>query len=172
LEHFGAEHGYCFILADGIEGDIWFGRESRFQQIYGGPYTVLVDKNGCLADVEFPRRQADETMQIDALQKQLDWFWHELSHFIKAMGREQLWFAYGQLEMMRQICVILARLQYNFTDVYAVKEPYFKVEQALPTEILSPLEETFCPMKYRVGLEKQMMSKLNRLFDTHSRFNN
>ena len=140
-------------------------------------------------------------MQIDALQKQLDWFWHELSHFIKAMGREQLWFAYGQLEMMRQICVILARLQYNFTDVYAVKEPYFKVEQALPTEILSPLEETFCPMKYRamvqaalticlyyrdvapalanvhkltyqVGLEKQMMSKLNRLFDTHSRFNN
>lgn len=149
LEDFGAEHGCCFILADGVEGDIWFGRESRFQQIHGGPYTVLVDKNGCLTDIEFPRRQADKSVQIDGLRNQLSWFWHELSHFVKAMGRGQLWFGYGQLEMMRQICVSLARLKYDFTDIYATKEPYFKIEQALPTEMLAPLEDTFCPMEYK-----------------------
>ncbi len=194
LEDFGAEHGFCFILANGVEGDIWFGCESRFQQIYGGPYTVLVDKNECLTNINFPRRQADKSVQIDALQNQLDWFWHELSHFVKAMGRGQLWFGYGQLEMMRQICVSLARLKYDFTDVYATKEPYFKVEQTLAMEMLLPLEETFCPMErksmlqaalticqyyqavapalakeheltYQVRLHKHMIGQLNELFD-------
>lgn len=42
----------------------------------------------------------------------------ELSHFIKAMARKQLWFAHGQLEVLREKCVNLARLRYNFSDAY------------------------------------------------------
>jgi hypothetical protein len=146
-------HGYCVIFSNTTEGDIWFGRESKFNDIYSGPYKVLLDKKGILAGEVFPTHVADQSKQIELLGQQIDWFWHELSHFIKAMGRRQLWFAYGQIETMRQICVNLARLRYNFSDAYAGGEPYFKVEQALPIEELSPLQKTFCPMEYDAMLQ-------------------
>ena len=70
------------------------------------------------------------------------------------MGRRQLWFAYGQIEAMRQICVVLARLRYNFSDAYVGGgEPYFKIEQALPVEELSPLQATFCAVEYDAMLQ-------------------
>ena len=68
------------------------------------------------------------------------------------MGRRQLWFAYGQLEVLRQICVNLARLRYNFSDAYVGEEPYFKVDQILTIEQLSPLKTTFYLMEYEAML--------------------
>jgi hypothetical protein len=153
LEDFGLAHGYCAIFANGTECDLWFGGESSFHHIYGGPYVVLLDRKNLLTGEALPVRQADHSVHVEILRQQIDWFWHELSHFIKAMGRGQLWFAYGQLEMMRQICMSLARLRHNFHDIYAHKEPYFKVEYALPVEQLSPLETTFCPMEYEAMLQ-------------------
>ena len=48
---------------------------------------------------------------------------------------------------MRKICVMLARLKHNFTDAYLEEEePYFKIEQSLPVEVLSPLQTTFCAL--------------------------
>lgn len=192
LDDFGLPHGYCIIFSNTTECDIWFGRERNFQDIYYGPYKVLLDKKGVLAGKNFSSRAANQAKQIELLRQQVDWFWHELSHFIKAMGRRQLWFAYGQLEAMRQICVILARLRYNFTDAYVGGEPYFKIEQALPIEKLSSLQTTFCTMEYdamvqaafalcrfyqdiapsladahhltyQVNLERLMMNKLKKL---------
>lgn len=148
LEDFGVTHGYLIIFDNGAEAEFWFGRESHFNHIHKGPYEVLLDKKGLLAGAVFPPHVADPAEQTDLLRQQLDWFWHELSHFLKAMGRKQLWFAYGQLEVMRQICVNLARLQYNFADAYSGAEPYFKVEQVLPVERLSPLQTTYCAMDY------------------------
>lgn len=153
LEDFGVAHGYLFIFSNGIEGEVWFGRESKFTDIHDGPYMVLLDKKEILVGKVFPVHVADQTQQNKTLRQQLDWFWHELSHFIKAMGRGQLWFAYGQLEAMRQICVNLARLSYNFSDSYVGEEPYFKVEQSLPVERLSPLRSTFCVMEYEAMLQ-------------------
>jgi len=148
LEDFGATHGYFALFANGTEAEIWFGSESKFKDIYEGPYRVLLDKKDILAREVFPLHVADPAKQSEILREQISWFWHELSHFIKAMGRGQLWFAYGQLEVMRQICVNLARLRYNFLDPYVGEEPYFKVEQALPIEQLSPLQTTYCAMEY------------------------
>jgi hypothetical protein len=74
-------------------------------------------------------------------------FWHDLSHFIKAMGRGQLWFAYGELEVLRHMCVNLARLRHNFADDGVGQEPYFKIEEAMPIEQLAPLQATYCPME-------------------------
>jgi predicted nucleotidyltransferase len=153
LEDFGATHGYFVIFSSGVECEIWFGRESKFRDIHGGPYSVLLDKKYILAGEVFPIHVAEQAEQIEILRQQLDWFWHELSHFIKAMGRKQLWFAYGQLEVMRQICVNLARLRYNFSDAYLAKEPYFKVEQAIPIEQLSSLQTTYCAMGYEPILQ-------------------
>jgi predicted nucleotidyltransferase len=153
LEDFGATHGYLVIFSNGTEAEIWFGHESKFKDIYEGPYKVLLDKKDILAGEVFPIHVADQAKQIEILRQQIDWFWHELSHFIKAMGRRQLWFAYGQLEVMRQICVNLARLRYNFSDAYVGEEPYFKVEQALPMEQLSLLQPTYCSMEYEPMLQ-------------------
>jgi predicted nucleotidyltransferase len=154
LEDFGVPHGYCFILSNRTEGEFWFGSESHFKGIYSGPYKVLLDKKNILVGETFPAPIVDGTRQLALLQRKIDWFWHELSHFIKAMGRRQLWFAYGQIEAMRRICTILARLKHNFSDPYLEEdEPYFKIEQALPIEGLSPLQTTFCPMEYGAMLQ-------------------
>ena len=152
LEDFGLPHGYIIIFSNGTEADIWFGRESKFKDIHEGSYRILLDKKGILAGVVFPMHAADPAKQTEILRQQIDWFWHDLSHFIKAMGRRQLWFAYGELEFLRQLCVKLARLKYNFSDAY-VEEPYFKLERDLPIEQLSPLEETYCPMEYEAMLQ-------------------
>jgi predicted nucleotidyltransferase len=153
LDDFGAGHGYCVIFSNGTEADVWFGRESKFKDIYAGPFRVLLDKTGILAGVNFPQHLADYEDQRKNLQRQIDWFWHDLSHFIKAIGRRQLWFAYGELEILRQICVNLARMKVNFTDAYDAVEPYFKIENILPVEQLSPLQETFCTMQYDAMLQ-------------------
>jgi hypothetical protein len=146
LEDWGTAHCYFFILADGAEGELWMGQESHFHHIHGGPYTVLLDKTGILTGVTFPKHGAAVTEQLETLRQLIMNFWHELSHFAKALAREQLWFAYGSLEVMRHICVNLARLRHNFADSGVGDEPYFKIEQAMPVEQLAPLQETFCPL--------------------------
>lgn len=153
LEDFGRSHGYMVIFSNGADCEIWFGCESKFHDIHGGAYKVLLDKKGILTGEVFPIHVADQTEQIKILRQQLDWFWHELSHFIKAMARRQHWFAYGQLEVLRQICVNLARLRYNFSDAYGGEEPYFKIEQAMPIEELSSLQPAYCAMEYEPMLQ-------------------
>lgn len=157
LEDFGMSHGYMVIFSNGADCEIWFGRESNFHDIHGGAYRVLLDKKDVLAGQVFPIQVADPAKQTEILRQQLDWFWHELSHFIKAMARQQLWFAYGQLEVLRQICVNLTRLRHNFADAYGGQEPYFKIEQAMPIEQLSPLQTTYCAMKYDLMLQAGTM---------------
>ncbi len=142
-----------FILADDTEGEFWIGRESHFKHIYGGAHRVLLDKTGILEGVVFPAHMADPVEQVKTLRQQIEWFWHDMAHFIKAMGRGQLWFAYGELEILRQVCVNLARLRYSFEDAQVGDEPYFKVDQALPVEELSPLQVTYCPMEYEAMLQ-------------------
>lgn len=143
----GTPHCYFFIFADGTEGELGIGQVSRFKQIHGGAYLVLVDKQDILADIDFPSHAADFTEQIELLRRLIMNFWHEVGHFNKALARGQLWFAYGSLEVMRQVCVNLARLQHNFADAGVGHEPFFKLEQAMPVEQLAPLQATFCPLE-------------------------
>lgn len=153
LEDFGVSHGLFYIFADETEGELWIGRESHFHHIHEGPYRTLLDKKGILAGVVLPAHEADPTEQVERLRQQINWFWHDLSHFIKALGRGQLWFAYGQLEVLRNYCVNLARLRHNFADVDVGDEPYFKIEEAMPSEQLAPLQATYCPMEYEPMLQ-------------------
>ena len=39
---------------------------------------------------------------------------------------DQLWWASGQLEVLRRMCVDLARLQYNFSDELVLEDTYFQ----------------------------------------------
>jgi len=97
LEDFERPNAVFFILADGAEAELAIGRESEFADIHGGPYRVLLDKKGIIEGVVFPWAEPDPAEQTEALRRLIYWFWHDLSHFITAMAREQLWWAHGQL---------------------------------------------------------------------------
>lgn len=154
LEDFGQPHGYLFIHENGTEGEFWFGRQSDFKDICSGPYKVLFDRYGILPGGVFPAPVANQANQMQLLRRQIDLFWHELSHFTKAMGRKQWWFAYGQIEAMRRMCVILARLNYDFGDANVDEgEPYFKIEESLQVAALLPLQATGCEIEEHALLE-------------------
>ena len=72
------------------------------------------------------------------------WFWHDLGHFTTAIAREELWWAAGQLEQLRNSCVNLVRLeQGGETD----DEPYWKLDTEVATGPLDPLRSTFVPIE-------------------------
>jgi hypothetical protein len=47
----------------------------------------------------------------------------------------------------------LTRLSNNFSDTEVEQEVYFKIEDAMPVELLEPLRRTFCPMERDAMLE-------------------
>jgi Streptomycin adenylyltransferase/Nucleotidyltransferase domain len=149
LEDFDLPDAVFFILPGCIEAEIWLGREDRLQQFPGGPYTVLLDKNGVLsepvAEGESPRDR-----QVETLRRAVYWFWHDLSHFTAAMGRGQLWWAYGQLEEVRGHCVNLARLRQDFS---APADGYEKLDTVVPAGELAALRSTYCPFEQRAMLD-------------------
>jgi predicted nucleotidyltransferase len=147
LEDFELPNVVFFIYSNDTEGELWFGSENRLDHIQCGPYQVLLDKTGILAGAVFPEHKAPEAEQVERLRRLISWFWHDLSHFITAMRRGQLWWAQGQLEALRSYCVNLARLRHNFLDADVGSEAYFKVEQMLPVEQLAPLQATYCPLE-------------------------
>ena len=192
LEDFGTPTTAFYIFADDTEGELNFGSESRLDQIYSGPFKILIDKKNILAGATFPPFEPPDSEQIQKLRGQIYGFWHELSHFITAMGRNQFWWARGQLEALRSKCVNLARLKHNFLDPDIGEEAYFKIETVMPVEQLADLRETFCPMekgamlnavvaivhfyqelapslahehalKYPQGLERVMINRLQKL---------
>src|SRR2546427_11631970 len=105
LEDFDLPNMVFFIFPDGTEVELSLGRESQFNHNHDGPYRVLLDKKNILAGAVFPRHQPTQTEQGETLRRLVYWFWHDLSHFIAALGRGQLWWAYGQLEELRRYCV-------------------------------------------------------------------
>lgn len=144
LEDFGSTVAVFFILANGTEVELSIGREGDFMHDHGSAYRVLLDKKNLLAGAAFPRKNPTQAEQVETLRRLVYWFWHDLSHLIAGLGRGQLWWAYGQLEELRRMCVNLAHLRHDFS---AEPAGYEKVDQALPVEQLAPLQATFCPME-------------------------
>jgi predicted nucleotidyltransferase len=143
LEDFDLPNIVFLMLDDGTEVELTMGREGQFQHIHRGPYHALVDKTGILAHVVFHGDEPTPAEQSETARRLVFWFWHDLSHFITAIGRGQLWWANGQLEELRRLCVNLARLRQNAASP---TDGYEKVELALPIEQLSPLQATFGPL--------------------------
>jgi predicted nucleotidyltransferase len=144
VEDFDSQGIIFFIFPNGTECELAVGRASDFLHIHSGPHQVLLDKTGILNGVSFPAHEAEPDKQLETLRRLIYWFWHDLSHFITAMGRSQLWWAYGQLDELRGMCVNLARLHHNFS---AQAIGYEKIEKDLPLELLAPLQSTFVPME-------------------------
>lgn len=144
VEDFGLERMAFFILADGTECELVFGREGALEELDVGPFVTLVDKRGILDRAEFPLPQPDPNERREQFRQVLNWFWHDLSHFMAALGREELWWACGQLEGLRRYCVNLLRIEHG---IEAQEEAYEKLEEAVPVSELAALQPTFCPME-------------------------
>lgn len=159
LEDFDLPNTLFFVLDDGTEGELGCARESQFLDLNKGPYKVLLDRKGILAGVEFHGSQPTPSQQLENLRRQIYWFWHDLSHFLTAMARGQLWWAQGQLSVLRRCCLSLARFQEDITDADAVDDPYFKVEKVIPSidTTLAQLRATFCPMERDAMLQSAIM---------------
>ena len=146
LEDFNLPDMLLFIFSIGVECDLAISSQDRLDQLYSAPYQVLLDKKGLFPEAMFTPPATPPADQVENLRRLISWFWHDLSHFIHALGRGQLWWASGQIEALRGYCVSLARLQHDFSAEAELGEPYFKIDKALRTEALAPLRDTFCPL--------------------------
>ncbi len=147
IEDFDIPGIVFLIFPNGSEVELSYIPESQADQVFNEPFKVLLDKKSIAAGVIPHEREIDLDRQKEKLRRLIYWFWHDFSHFITAMGRNQLWWAQGQIEVLRSMCVGLARLQNNFSDPDIDEEVYFKIEKAMSVELLSPLKKTFCPME-------------------------
>jgi len=153
MEDFNIPNILFLIFPDGSEVEIHHARESQLDRLFNERYAVLVDKKNVTANISISNPEVDPAEQTEKLRRLIQWFWHDFSHFVTAMGRDQLWWAHGQLDVLRSMCAGLARLKNDFSDTEVDEEVYFKIEKAMPVEILSPIRDTFCPM------EKESMLK-------------
>ena len=144
LEDFGNENMAFVILADGAELEFNFFRIRDLPLIRSGPHRVLLDTGGILAGLEFPLPEVDPAARAESLRGILFWFWHDLGHFITAIGRGQPWWAAGQLEQLRAYCVNLARIDQGGESQ---DEAYWKLDEEIATDPLEPLRSTFVAME-------------------------
>jgi hypothetical protein len=108
-----------------------------------GPHRAIYDPDGILAGVFFTGSQPDADQQVEQLRRCVQWFWHDMAHFIAAMGRGQPWWAAGQLDALRGYCVNLARLRADFSGH---ADGFDKLDSAVPAADLAPLASTFVPL--------------------------
>lgn len=140
-----------FILSGGVEGELTLGRASGFDHIHGGPFEILVDKEGILEGRVFPLHGPSQVEQRRTLRWLIYWFWRDLSEFNRAMVRGRLWTAHGLLEGLRLKCVNVARLKHEFFSVGMAG--YEGLEQAADAQDLEALRATFCPLEREAMLE-------------------
>jgi predicted nucleotidyltransferase len=163
IEDFGHDRIVFFILADGTECELFFGHEGALEQIDVGPFEILLDKRDVLRGAKFPFAKPDPDEQREQLRQVLTWFWHDVSHFISALGRGDLWWAYGQLEALRRYCVNLVRVDHG---VQAQEEAYEKLAKTISISELEALEPTFCPMEHDAMLRAAL--EVVRFFGEHA----
>jgi hypothetical protein len=133
-----------FVLDDGTEGEIFFGSRSRLAELEPGPHRVLFDPDAILDGVTFEGERADPAEQDQVLREALVWFWHDLRHFLAAIGRNELWWAAGQVEALRAYCLNLVRIE---RGVWAGDEPYEKFDRTVGTDAIQALASTFVPIE-------------------------
>jgi predicted nucleotidyltransferase len=141
LDHFGNPARLHAILDDGTGIELIIDRARHLA--LDGPHRVLVDKGDVVTNAA--RRVAPEDDRPERVRRLVTWFWHDVDHVVTALGRGQVWWAYGQLEELRGVVIRLARLQAGTED--EDDEPYWKIDEALPGERLAALRATAAPLE-------------------------
>ena len=142
-DSFDSAHTICFILAGDVEGELNVTTLADLDMVHVGPCVVVMDRDDVLAGRSFSGKEADAAHRAGLIEQTVAVFWHDFGHLTKALARDQLWWAAGQLAVLRQICVSLARFRSNPKDLDAVSDPFFKVDQVVVPGLLDPLDATF-----------------------------
>ena len=165
VEDWGDRNPEVFvILDDGTDAELFFTSQSRLHEMEVGPIRPILDRTGLLDEIALPIREHAADDLVGELRELLAWFWHDVSHFIKAVGRGQLWWAAGEVEALRAYCVNVARIEQG---IASSNEPYFKIDVEASTEPLETLRSTFVPLDGEAML--RAATELLTFFGTHGR---
>jgi predicted nucleotidyltransferase len=137
LTHFGNPAHLHIILAEGAEVELIIDRESELR--LEGPHICLFDRSDSVARAHSRGEPPAHVPDASEIQLRVQWFWHDVGHLIHALGRRNTWWAYGQLDELRRMCINLARLE---AGLPADNEAYWKLEGAIPAERLDQLAAT------------------------------
>ena len=135
---------WFYIFASGVDGDLTVVRAGDAPSSFSGPFRALYDPSNLLAGVTIsaPRRAPRAIPGVESFEGLMRGFWHDYSHLVTALGRGQLWWAEGQIEVLRGMCANLLRLAANLEDSEVGDEPYWKVELTLTPGTLERLRPT------------------------------
>jgi aminoglycoside 6-adenylyltransferase len=132
------------IYADGRALELIVASEDELR--LEGPYRAIFDRTDVVAralprtpEVPAAAQAREEARQL------IIWFWHDVEHVVTALGRGQLWWAYGQLDELRRLCLNLARMSAGVPT--EADEAYWKVHESVPAVDLAALEATVVPMQ-------------------------
>lgn len=143
IEDFDGHDTVFFFLADGTDGELTVTDVGAMAQSSRGRHRAVHDPDDILAGVAFVGSEPDPDDQVEQLRRCVQWFWHDMAHFAAAMGREQTWWAAGQLNALRGYCANLARLRADFTGHV---DEFDKLDTAVPAADLAPLASTYVPL--------------------------
>ena len=144
LDHFGNPARLHAIFDDGVGLELIIDRARHLA--LEGPHRVLVDKDGLVETRATPPARPEDDVPED-VRRLVTWFWHDVDHVVTALARGRAWWAYGQLEELRGVVIGMARLQSGAADEDG--EPYWKVDDVLPSELLATLRATVSPPELR-----------------------
>jgi len=139
LEWFQSPNWLHAILGDGAEMELLIQRADEIDLEL--PHRILFDR-GRIADragraAGAPSEDAPDAGGVRAM---VHWFWHDVGHLITALARGRTWWAYGQLEQLRSVCVRLTRARIGAP--VEDDEPYWKLDDSVAAEELAWLRAT------------------------------
>ncbi|MEO6579317.1 MAG: nucleotidyltransferase domain-containing protein [Candidatus Limnocylindria bacterium] len=106
----------------------------------GSSYRVLFDRDGVVEGATWDR-VATGAPEVEAadVARRLEVFWHDVGHLGTALARGERWWAYGQLDEVRRLCIGLLRIEAGLAPE---DEAYWKLDGDLSAHRLTELEGT------------------------------
>ena len=142
VDDFGDPRELHVILADGADLELIIDRASDL--VLEGPHRTLFDRAGVVERAEAKGPPVPEPVDADDLRGWIVGYWHDVEHFVTALGRGNTWWAYGQLDELRRMYLNLARIEAGQAPE---DEAYWKLDEALPPERLTALRATVAPLE-------------------------
>jgi predicted nucleotidyltransferase len=133
-----------FIYEDGTYGELALAPETSFLHVHGGPYRVLVDKQGLLESLTFPYFAPGHDDRRREVARSLVWFWRELLYAAKSLARGRLWSTGYYVERLRRHVKTLLDHHHNRS---AAPGPAKPLEATIPEEDRAAVNATYGRME-------------------------
>jgi hypothetical protein len=141
----------AFIMDSGVDGELLLHRVSGIDDLQAGPIVPVIDRAGLLEGRAFPLAYPGEDDAAEELRVVLNWFWRDLLHFTRAIGRERPWTAYAFLEKLRGGCqYLIVQAQAGARERphhFVPFDGYEALDHIPQSPELEMLRESVCPLE-------------------------